>query len=103
MTLLEMTQKSRGFKAFCRRKLTVKVLSPTERRKLAYKAFQKDFKRFCKPRGPLSVLKENEYSTGAGPSHEPVKARLFKQNGEFTSKILNPAPAVEITRDAEAA
>jgi hypothetical protein len=101
MTLLEMAQNSPGFKAFCRRKLTVKVLSPAARRSAANKAFQAKFKAFCRRRGINSILKENEYSTGAGPSHEPVMARLSKKNGEFVSEILNGPPIAETSRDAE--
>lgn len=100
MTLLEMAQNSPGFASFCRRKLTVKVPTPTERRNAANKAFKAKFKAFCRRRGINSILKDNHYSTGAGPSHEPIMARLFKQDGEFTSEILNP---IEISRESEAA
>ena len=103
MTILEMTAAMPGFRAYSRRTINGRSLDHTARLALANKAFKAKFKAFCKRRGPLSILKENHYSTGAGPTHEPVTARIFIQAGEFTSEILNPIKSVEITRDAEPA
>jgi hypothetical protein len=100
MTLLEMAQNSRGFKAYSKRTINGRSLSHPQRLAIANKAFKAKFKAFCKRRGPLSILKENEYSTGAGTTAEPVMARISFKAGEFTSEILNPTESVEISRDA---
>lgn len=93
MTLLEMAENSPGFAAFKRRKLTAKVKGHPARFVAANKAFRSKFKAFCKRRGVLSILKENEYSIGDGQT-----ARLMRINGEFVSQI-NATPS-ESTRDA---
>lgn len=98
MTLLEMTLKSPGFKAFCRRRINGHSLTHAERLKLANKRFCAEFRAFCKRRGMLSILKDNEYQTGASTGYESVRARIFKQAGEFNSEILNQP--CEISRDA---
>ena len=92
MTLLEMTLKAPGFKAYCRRRINGKSTTHAQRYAAACKAEQSKIRAFMKRRGPWSMLKEPEYSTGAGASHEPIRARLFYKAGEFNSEILNPAP-----------
>jgi hypothetical protein len=78
MTFLEMTRGSPGFKAYCRRRFTTKRLTHEQRFAKAQKARAADFRKFCKPRGLLSVL--GEYESGAGET-----LIMRKVNGEFIS------------------
>lgn len=92
MTLLEQAQRSPGFKAFCRRRINGK--SKTMEQLLAEKAkkTQADIRAFMKRRGPLSVLKESEYTTTN--SHwqydgDIIHAKIRREkNGDFTSVIV---------------
>lgn len=96
MTLLEMTLKAPGFKAYCRRRINGKSSTHAQRYAAACRAEQSKIRAFMKRRGPWTMLKEAEYTTGAMTAgaygETPTMARLFYKAGEFNSEILNPAP-----------
>jgi hypothetical protein len=52
------------FAAFCRRKSTAPLKSLQQRLDEARKARAAEIRAYCRPRGPLSILKDNEYTTG---------------------------------------
>jgi hypothetical protein len=85
MTIYEMVKDKPGFKAFCKRRSTARRLTSAERFKAAQKKFQSEFRAFCRRRGVLSILKENEYTTG----HEYDRAQLKREkSGEFISVMV---------------
>jgi len=96
MSLYEMLKDKPAFKAYCRRRSTQKRKTRDQWWSDLQKKRAADFKSFCKPRGLLSILKENEYWTGGSTKQtEPTVAQLKKQGNEFISVIINPPTVKE--------
>jgi hypothetical protein len=64
MSVYEMTKDLPAFKSYSKRRINGKsktmeqILADLRKKRMA------EFRAFCKPRGLLSILKENEYTTG---------------------------------------
>jgi hypothetical protein len=102
MSFYEMLKDKPAFKAYCRRRSTQKRKTRDEWWSDLQKKRAAEFRSFCKPRGMLSILKENEYWTGAlTDNSEPTVAQLKKQGGEFISVIINPPTVKEPAEASE--
>lgn len=88
------------FKSFCRRRSTAKLPTVEARIAAARKARAAEIKTFCKPRGPFSILKENEYWTGRlikvgeGYPAVPETAKIRKLGQEWESELTDDGPDI---------
>jgi len=91
-SLYEMLKDKPSFKAYCRRRSTQRRKTREETIADWRKKRAADFKAFCRPRGMLSILKDNEYWTGGSWGDTPLIAVLKKQGDEFISVYEAPPP-----------
>jgi len=92
-SLYEILKDKPSFKAYCRRRSTQRRKTREEMIADWRKKRAADFKAFCRPRGILSILKDNEYWTGGSWGDTPLIAVLKKQGNEFIS--VYEAPPIE--------
>ena len=95
MSIYEMVKNDPRFKAYCRRRSTVPMKTLAQRFEAGRKARKAELAAFCKRRGMLSILKENEYTTGGMSNlrycEVATVAKISKVNGEFVSVVINPS------------
>jgi hypothetical protein len=90
VTIYEMTKNLPAFKRYCRREVNGKSPSMAEILAKHRKRRRADFAKYCKRRGPLSVL--GEYTTGYASysQYGPIETLIMQRiNGEFVSTSPN--------------
>lgn len=99
-TYERMLRTNPRFKSYCRRKTTTRMPTVEARIAAARKARAAEIKTFCKPRGPFSILKENEYWTGRlikvgeGYPAVPETAKIRKLGQEWESELTDDGPDI---------